>query len=71
MNPSQKDSFRKTLSMPLYNLNSVGLPNRATGAASKKPYLEFYGSYGKGKLDFSYKVKRKKAKNRNQPTNTV
>lgn len=57
-NPSQNDSFRKTLSMPLNNLESVGLPNEATGSASKKPYLEFYGSYGKGKLEISVQGKK-------------
>jgi hypothetical protein len=56
--PSQNDSFRKTLSMPLNNLESVGLPNEATGSASKKPYLEFYGSYGKGKLEISVQGKK-------------
>ena len=32
--PSQNDSFRKTLSMPLNNLELVGLPNETTGRNS-------------------------------------
>ena len=58
--PKQNDSFRKTLSMPLNYLESVGLPNRATGAASKKPYVEFYGVYRKGKLQISVQGEKNK-----------
>lgn len=57
--PKQNDAFRETLSMPLNHLESVGLPNRATGAASKKPYVEFYGSYRKGKLKISVQGEKK------------
>ena len=39
--------------MPSNNLASVGLPYRGTGAAAKKPYVEFYGNYKKGKLTLS------------------
>ena len=39
--------------MPFNNLSSVNLPNRATGANSKKPYVEFYGRYEKSKLSLS------------------
>ena len=45
--------FQESLSMPSNNLASVGLPYRGTGAAAKKPYVEFYGSYRKGKLSLS------------------
>ncbi len=45
--------FQQSLSMPSNNLESVGLPYRGTGAAAKKPYVEFYGSYKKGKLKIS------------------
>jgi len=57
--PNQKDFFRETLSMPYNYLTSVGLPNRATGAASKKPYVEFYGNYGKGRLQISVQGEKK------------
>ncbi|XHH09866.1 MAG: hypothetical protein ACFCUE_04360 [Candidatus Bathyarchaeia archaeon] len=52
-NVSQNDKnayFKKSLSMPSNNLASVGLPYRGTGAAAKKPYVEFFGSYKKGRL---------------------
>lgn len=55
-NISQNDKhayFKKSLSMPSNNLASVGLPYRATGAAAKKPYIEFFGNYRKGKLKLS------------------
>jgi hypothetical protein len=42
--------LKKSLSMPSNNLASVGLPYRGTGAAAKKPYVEFFGSYKKDKL---------------------
>ncbi len=45
--------FQKSLSMPSNNLASVGLPYRGTGAAAKKPYIEFYGGYKSGKLRIS------------------
>ena len=45
--------FQKSLSMPPNNLSTVSLPNRATGANSKKPYVEFYGKYEKSKLIIS------------------
>ena len=45
--------FQESLSMPSNNLASVGLPYRGTGAAAKKPYVEFYGSYKKCKLSLS------------------
>jgi hypothetical protein len=57
--PTQKEFFRETLSMPYNYLASVGLPNRATGAASKKPYVEFFGTYGKGKLKISVQGEKK------------
>lgn len=53
---SQNDKnfyFQRSLSMPSNNLSSVGLPYRGTGAAAKKPYVEFYGNYKKGKLTIS------------------
>ncbi|MDR0493722.1 MAG: hypothetical protein LBH74_08835 [Nitrososphaerota archaeon] len=55
-NPKPTDPrtyFQKSLSMPSNNLISVGLPNRRTGANSKKPYVEFYGKYEKSKLVLS------------------
>jgi hypothetical protein len=45
--------FQNSLSMPSNNLASVNLPNRATGANSKKPYVELYGRYEKSKLSLS------------------
>lgn len=45
--------FQNLLSMPSNNLTQVNLPNRATGANSKKPYVEFYGRYEKNKLSLS------------------
>ncbi|MCL1977231.1 MAG: hypothetical protein FWG55_03875 [Candidatus Bathyarchaeota archaeon] len=45
--------FQGLLSMPSNNLASVGLPNRGTGANSKKPYVEFYGKYEKSKLSLA------------------
>ena len=45
--------FQESLSMPSNNLDSVGLPDRGTGANSKKPYVEFYGKYEKNKLVLS------------------
>jgi len=45
--------FQNLLSMPSNNLAEVNLPNRATGANSKKPYVEFYGKYEKRKLSIS------------------
>lgn len=54
LNPKAPNSyFQESLSMPSNNLESVGLPHRGTGAAAKKPYVEFYGSYRKGKLSLS------------------
>ncbi len=54
LNPKAPNSyFQESLSMPSNNLASVGLPYRATGAAAKKPYVEFYGTYKKGKLTLS------------------
>lgn len=65
--PKQHDSFRKTLSMPLNYLESVGLPSRATGAASKRPYVEFYGVYRKGKLQISVQGEKNKGET-NKPS---
>ena len=54
LNPKAPMSyFQESLSMPSNNLASVGLPYRGTGAAAKKPYVEFYGNYKKGKLTLS------------------
>ncbi len=55
-NPKPNDirtHFQELLSMPSNNLYSVGLPDRGTGANSKKPYVEFYGKYEKNKLCLS------------------
>jgi hypothetical protein len=54
--------FQESLAMPLSNLSSVGLPNKGTGANSKKPYVEFYGVYDKNKLKLSIAGKGKKQK---------
>ena len=54
--------FQKSLSMPPNNLSTVSLPNRATGANSKKPYVEFYGKYEKSKLTLSISVGTKTRK---------
>ncbi|MCL2358356.1 MAG: hypothetical protein FWC74_01160 [Candidatus Bathyarchaeota archaeon] len=62
-NPKPNDPrtyFQKPLSMPSNNLIAVGLPNRRTGANSKKPYIEFYGKYEKNKLLLSITGNQKK-----------
>ncbi|MFA7398359.1 MAG: hypothetical protein WC046_07740, partial [Candidatus Bathyarchaeia archaeon] len=49
LNPKNSNFFfQEALSMPSNNLASVGLPYRGTGAAAKKPYIEFFGNYNKG-----------------------
>jgi hypothetical protein len=54
LNPKNSNFFfQEALSMPSNNLASVGLPYRGTGAAAKKPYIEFFGNYNKGKLKIS------------------
>ncbi|MDR0373619.1 MAG: hypothetical protein LBI79_08755 [Nitrososphaerota archaeon] len=54
LNPKTPASyFQETLMMPSNNLTSIGLPYRGTGAAAKKPYIEFYGNYKKNKLTLS------------------
>ncbi|MDR2719669.1 MAG: hypothetical protein LBC03_02555 [Nitrososphaerota archaeon] len=45
--------FQKSLLMPSNNLTSIGLPYRGTGAAAKKPYIEFYGGYRQNTLSLS------------------
>jgi len=54
LTPTAREShIRESLSMPSNNLSSVGLPYRGTGAAAKKPYIEFYGYYKNGRLQIS------------------
>ena len=55
-------SFQESLAMPPNNLSSVGLPNKGTGANSKKPYIELYGVYDKNKLKLSIAGKGKEQK---------
>ena len=55
----QEITFRKLLSMPLNYLESVGLPFRNTGSASKKPYITFYSKIIAGKLRISIQGAKK------------
>ena len=45
--------------MPLNYLESVGLPYRNTGSASKKPYVEFYTTYQNSKLKINVQGEKK------------
>lgn len=51
--------FREPLSLPLNYLESVGLPYRNTGSASKKPYVEFYTTYQNSKLKINVQGEKK------------
>jgi hypothetical protein len=67
LNPKAPNSFfQESLSMPSSNLASIGLPYRGTGAAAKKPYVEFYGIYKKGKLTLSLSGEGKEQKEKYQ-----
>jgi len=67
LNPKAQDYyFQESLSMPSNNLASVGLPYRGTGAAAKKPYVEVYGTYKKGKLTLSLSGEGKEQKEKYQ-----
>jgi len=54
--------LQETLSMPLSNQADVGLPDRTTGTASKRPYITLYGSYRNGKLEIQIKGASRKGK---------
>ena len=62
LNLKANSYFQESLSMPSNNLHSVGLPYRGTGAAAKKPYVEFYCNYEKGKLTLSLAGEGKRKK---------
>ena len=54
--------LQEILSMPLSNQVHVGLPDRTTGTASKRPYITLYGSYRNGILEIQMKGASKKGK---------
>jgi len=54
--------LQETLSMPLSNQADVGLPDRTTGTASKRPYISLYGSYRNGNLGIQIKGASRKGK---------
>jgi hypothetical protein len=62
LNQNSSFDFQEKLNMPLNNLPGVGLPNKATGANSKKPYVELYGIFDKSKLTLSITGKNSEGK---------
>lgn len=54
--------LQETLSMPLSNQSDVGLPDRRTGTAAKRPYITFYGSYKNGKIAIQINGKNREKK---------
>lgn len=53
--------FQESMSMPLSNQSDVGLPDRRTGTAAKRPYITFYGSYKSGKIVIQINGKKGKS----------
>jgi hypothetical protein len=60
----ETEILQEILSMPLSNQAHVGLPDRTTGTASKRPYITLYGSYRNGILEIQMKGASKKGKER-------
>ena len=54
--------LQETISFPLSNQSDVGLPDRRTGTAAKRPYITFYGSYKNGKIAIQINGKKGKSK---------
>jgi hypothetical protein len=54
--------FQETMSLPLSNQSDVGLPDRRTGTAAKRPYITFYGSYKNGNIVIQVNGKKGKSK---------